>query len=584
MMEERETIRHLIDGAERIGVIGSPSSTSQLTLDILGTAVNKKLVGELSLFRFAQDGRLHYALGQITEIELRNVWMEDPTMRSLTRQKGRVDPVSEKQDTHLGKMTTSAVFGQGEEGFDPSMLGTVPPTGTSIHIVNDQILESLLARYQREIFYLGHVYGSTPKLPLWFKHFDSGPSGAGEAYHLGIFGKTGSGKSVLAKMILLGYARHPEMAIFVIDPQGEFARDARGLLSLGGFLLNMNSVLRSLGKEVRVVGIQELVLDRWELFAEILYESPFFEQLTIPRGENRRLAADTLVDRLRRANVTLSSLYDRRSFDSAWQSLGREEVQRIFYRSESSRQRFAQALAEANPDQFYREYWLPIARLFQQDRPNVVSVDRLLASTFDLTVQNRPVTIIDLSGERVENLYWNETIKLMVIRRFLDGLASQAERHYQKNRSLNTLVIIDEAHRLAPRERIEDEALNLVRSRFVDAVRTTRKYGLGWLFISQTLSSLHREIIQQVRIFFFGFGLALGTEFEALRELIGGDRTSLGLYQTFRDPHSVFDLRLREYPFMTVGPVSPLSFAGTPLFLTAFNTPEEFLGSNGLST
>ena len=104
------------------------------------------------------------------------------------------------------------------------------------------------------------------------------------------------------------------------------------------------------------------------------------------------------------------------------------------------------------------------------------------------------------------------------------------------------------------------------------------------MFISQTLSSLHREILQQTRIFFFGFGLALGTEFEALRELIGGDTTSLKLYQTFRDPHSVFDLRLREYPFMTVGPVSPLSFAGTPLFLTAFNTPEEFLRANRFVT
>lgn len=544
--------------------------------------MNKKLVGELSLFRFAQDGRPHYALGQITEIELRNVWMEDPTMRSLVRQKGRVDPVSERQDTHLGKITTSAVFAQGEEGFDPSILGTVPPTGTPIHVVNDQILESLLARYQREIFYLGHVYGSTPRLPLWFKHFGSGPSGAGEAYHLGIFGKTGSGKSVLAKMILLGYARHPQMAIFIIDPQGEFARDARGLSTIGGFPLNMNTVLRSLNKEVRVIGVQELVLDRWDLFGEILYESSFFEQLTIPRGENRRLASDTLIDRLRRVNITLSNLHDRHSFDGAWQNLGREDVQRIFYRSESSRQRFAQALAEANPDQFYREYWLPIARLFQQDRPNVVSVDRLLSSTFDLTVPTRPVTIIDLSGERVENLYWNDTIKLMVIRRFLDAIAFQAERHYQENRSLNTLVIVDEAHRLAPRERVEDEALNLVRARLIDAVRTTRKYGLGWMFISQTLASLHREIIQQIRIFFFGFGLALGTEFEALRELIGGDLTSLKLYQSFRDPHSAFDIASRQYSFMTVGPVSPLSFAGTPLFLTAFNTPDEFLRANKL--
>jgi len=31
---------------------------------------------------------------------------------------------------------------------------------------------------------------------------------------------------------------------------------------------------------------------------------------------------------------------------------------------------------------------------------------------------------------------------------------------------------------------------------------------------------------------------------------------------------------------MTIGPVSPLSFAGTPLFFNAFNTVEAFLEAN----
>ena len=62
----------------------------------------------------------------------------------------------------------------------------------------------------------------------------------------------------------------------------------------------------------------------------------------------------------------------------------------------------------------------------------------------------------------------------------------------------------------------------------------------------------------------------------------GGINTDL--YQLFRDPHSSFDIATREYSFMTIGPVSPLSFAGTPLFFNAFNTPEEFLVANRLRT
>src|SRR3972149_3022286 len=232
---DQQNLDQLIDQSERIGVIGSPSATSAIALDIIASAVNKKLVGELALFRYLQEGRSHYALGQITEVRLRNVWHEDPTMRSLIRQRGRVDAVSERQDTHLAQMVISAVFRKGgAAGYEPSILGTVPATGTPIHLVTDPVLDELLRPYRDQVFHLGHVYGSKPRLPLWFKHFDRGPDGAGEAYHLGIFGKTGSGKSVLAKMILLAYARYPKMALLGIDPQGGFARDGKNGGPRGG--------------------------------------------------------------------------------------------------------------------------------------------------------------------------------------------------------------------------------------------------------------------------------------------------------------------------------------------------------------
>ena len=209
-------------------------------------------------------------------------------------------------------------------------------------------------------------------------------------------------------------------------------------------------------------------------------------------------------------------------------------------------------------------------------------MDSLINQTFNLDGTRRPVVIIDLSREMAEGLFWNDTIQALVIKRLLYGLTSTAERAYRENRFLNTLVILDEAHRLAPREKIENEKQESVRLSLLDAVRTTRKYGLGWMFISQTLSSLHREIIGQLRIFFFGFGLALGSEFMSLKEIAGGAPNALKLYQSFRDPHSAFDIASRQYSFMTIGPVSPLSFAGTPLFLTAFNIPEEFLRTNRL--
>ncbi len=587
-MAEESNINRIIVAAERIGTIGSPSSTKELSLDILGSAVEKKLVGELAFFKYLQDGMENYALGQITDVKLRNAWLEDPTMRSLARQRGQVNPISGQQDTHLGIMTLSAVFANNGNGYEPSILGTVPQTGTNIQLANDELIKTLLQQYQQEIFYLGNVYGSKPQLPLWFKHFDSGENGAGEAYHLGIFGKTGSGKSVLAKMALTAYMRYPKMAILVIDPQGEFSQDFREAETTGQFKLPLKKIADSFQKQTFVISVKNLVLDRWELFEEILYESPFFERLSIPYGENRALACNVIRERLERQNFKLATLHERSTFDAAWAILSDPNVQVEFYRSDASRTRFNNKLTASNQDDFFNQYWTPVTKLFRTDRQNAKTADlalRWLLSVSDKQgkpKETRPMLIIDLSKEQAEGLYWTEKIQALVIKRILDGLNYTAEYFYKGGKNLNTLVIIDEAHRLAPREAPQDDTEKRVRSVLVDAARTTRKYGLGWLFISQTLSSLHKEIISQLRINFFGFGLSMGTEFMALKELAGGDQNALKLYQSFRDPHSAFDLKSRQYSFMTIGPVSPLSFAGTPLFFTAFNDVKTFLEANNI--
>jgi hypothetical protein len=591
MSNASKNLDTILGQTERLGVVGSPSSTSELALDILGSAVTRKLVGELALFRFDQDNASHYALGQITEVQLRNIWHEDPTMRSLIRQRGRVDAVSERQDTHLGKMGVSAVFQKGgPAGYEPSILGTVPSTGTLIHIVSDDILDELLRPYQDQIFYLGHVYGSKPKLPLWFKHFDRGPDGAGEAYHIGVFGKTGSGKSVLAKMILSAYARYPKMALLVIDPQGEFAKDVKKGGASGEFQLPLGDMFRSLGKEPYVMTVRNLVLDRWDLFRQILAESRFFRELQIMTQDKVDLACDQLTEAMRKASgITLARLHENGVFNKAWNLLKQDKVRnKIYAREGAAAERFKDAVNEANPDELYRDIWLPVARLFMEDpAAGRRKVEDALKWLLDTAEARRPVLIVDVSKEQAHGLLWNDTIQSLVIKRLLEGVSLIAETMFKEDQSLNALVVIDEAHRLAPRElQREGDAARGVRAVLIDAARTTRKYGLGWLFISQTLSSLHSEIFQQLRILFFGFGLGLGQEYQALRQLVGsggrGGDTALDLYKLFRDPHSAFDAASRQYSFMTIGPVSPLSFSGTPLFFNAFNTVEAFLRANKL--
>lgn len=583
-MTKKENIDAILSGDDvaKLGVIGSPSFTSELTLDILGSAVTRKLVGELALFQFEQDKLGHYALGQLTEIEMRNVWQQDPTMRSLVRQRGFIETISKRHDNHLGKMIVSAVFSKSEDKqqkYSSSNMGTVPHSGTEIYEVTDTVLNELLHSYKDQLFYLGNVYGSKPNLPMWFKHFGTGVEGAGEAYHLGIFGRTGSGKSVLATMILTGYLLHKNMSFLVIDPQGEFAKDMGNTSNTDKFDEAVKKQICKLGG-VTVMNVMKLVLDRWELFTEILYESSFLKNLTIKGAENRRMACDTLESKLKEMNVPLKDLSKRATFDKVWNIFGKEDVQEMIYSSSNRKKQFDTFYKQAKQDDFHIA-WNKVAELFNAGRQEAKTIDSLLRQLFEEQGEKSKILVIDLSGENTEELFWNEKIQSLVVRRLLHGTSLFAEKAYKRRKNINALVLIDEAHRFAPRASSEED--NTVRSALIDAVRTTRKYGLGWMFISQTLHSLHREILNQIRIWFIGFGLGHGQELQTLKEIIGDTGSAIKLYQSFLDPHSTFESENKQYSFMTIGPVSPLSFSGTPLFLNVFNTPEAFTDANKLN-
>jgi len=579
-------IKEAFDNAERIGVIGSPSSTGGLTIDIMGIAVNKRLVGNLSIFNYIQEGDEHYALGQITEITMKNVWTEDPTMRGLIRQKGRVDPITERQDTHTAKMMISSVFEKRGNSFEQSILGTVPSTGTPIKLLDENIMNSLLADYQPELFYLGKAYGTNIKMPMWFKHFGIGDFGAGEAYHIGVFGKTGSGKSILAITMMLGYANHKNMSIFVLDPQGQFSKEFKRD--------ELKKVLdQKLSRNVEVISLHNMVLSGYDLFKRILITSNFLRRrCQIIHVDNQMRAADQIVNILEgrisgqaRLGQTTDKIkpwdaYKREPFDRVWNSLvSNEQIQKSIYTSESPRGTMVSAIESANVDEVYDE-WKKIANLFSyKGKTKAKMIKDLVEEITQNSEKTGKILVIDLSEMNIpEDIYWTEEMKYIVIGEFLSQLTRQAEEQYKTDKLLNTLVILDEAHRLAPRETPDNQNLAQVKAILIDAIMTTRKYGLGWMFISQTLSSLDRDIINQIRIYVFGFGLAWGIERLALLDLISGQKEALSLYQMFRDPQS--SLRESEYPFMAIGPISPLSFSGTPLFFTALRYPDEFLKIN----
>ncbi len=564
-----------------VAVVGSPSTNTHLTVDLLQEAVEDRLVGALVSFVASQAGSRITTVGQIVGIELKNRWHEDSVFRNLIKRTGEIPPITSRQDTRIAEMMTGATFRQVGDAFEPDVLGMVPPTGTRVARVGQTLLDSLLGVYSNELFYLGRAYANDVFYPMWFKHFASGPRGAGEAYHFGVFGKTGSGKSGLAKMLLLAYARHPEMGILVVDPQGEFTHELNGS-RVGEQGLPVDEILQQAGRPIRTFDISQIQLEGWELWEELLLARKFVSDVLAIRGsDHQRLAGEILVEALKSRKLT--ALGDQDGLRAALEALNARATQ-IYAtgnRPAVLQQRLADLLNnQSELDEVLRTRWEPLCRLFAPGggkRKLYGIVDDLMSKDVD----SRPVVAIDLSEQSNRDI-WSEELQKRILAHLFGAINGRAAKNL--GQSANVLVVLDEAHRHAPSGSLpqgsQAEALRITLRR---AVRETRKYGVGWFIISQTLGGIDNELIGQLRILYFGFGLALGDEFRKLSEFAGGDRRAMELYQSFRDPHSAPRSDLREFPWMAVGPVSPLSHSGKPVFFSAFTSTDEFTNLNRLT-
>lgn len=489
-----------------IAVVGSPSTNTELTLDLLQEAAEEKVVGALVTFGAVQDGCPIRVVGQIVSVELRNRWHEDSVFRNLIKRTGEIPPITSRQDTRTAALVVGATFARREGGYEPEVLGMVPPTGTRVRRVVQPDLEEMLALYRDEVFYLGRAYGNDLLFPMWFKHFGSGPGGAGDAYHFGVFGKTGSGKSGLAKYLLTAYARHRQMGILVVDPQGEFSLELSGhQVGTQGF--DLNGTIRRLRPDVRVLTIQDLQLEEWDLFGELLVATRFFERLGIPAAsaDNARRASEVVEEVLRRQRVTLTNLYRRESFDTALRAFLEPRHAETVYSTRARAQQLSDRVAGLLGDHVtcqaaYEESWLPVADLFREG-PTRVRVRRLVHQILESEPTffgSRPLVVVDLS-EQGNRRFWSEELQKRLLNTLFSTLYQVATATLSTRQPANTLVILDEAHRFAPAGPLDqDSQAYQLRATLQRAVRETRKYGVGWFFISQTLGSLDTSILQQL--------------------------------------------------------------------------------------
>lgn len=572
-----------------MGSTGSPSNTVEITIDIRDEFKLRRTLGQMVYVQLQEDGRSILVIGQVVKVETINRWHEDPAFKGVIKRHGSLPHLSGAADNRIATISVQAAYDLSSLDPEGYILGNSPSTGERVELMTNDVMDLLMERHSGGVTYLGKFYNTDVHAPFWLKHFGkndtvNNEAGAGDAYHIGVFGKTGSGKSNTAASMLVGYAKnHNNMNILILDPQAQFYKDYELLPGEG----------RSFKKEVESQGMKVTKLhilrdvylpgDMMDLFGEILVGTQFvqkafgkfYQDEKIDDAKNEII--NYLSDRAKNPSFSLESAdpmtllrqmlnnfsektkADRKGDAPEWSKF----VYNV-YGTRTTRDRLQEQV-----DAFCREIdgktdtverWKRAIRFFQryEGGREKVSVARLVNGVVH---GKGNMVILSLLDETVGNL--SENIQAVFINEIERRIVEEGANLYGNDRA-NCLIVLDEAHRFISYDTSDERVRELTRE-IIASVRTTRKYGIGYMFITQTIDSLDDEILKQMRVFAFGYGLTTGQELRRVSNIVN-NRAAIQLYQSFIDPSSN-----QKYPFMFYGPVSPLSFTGSPLFVNMYS-------------
>ena len=553
------TILKLIEKENPLGVIGSPSSSFEAVVDIRDVSEESKLLGELVCFTVKEGKKNVLILGQITEIETKNRWHEEPSFKGIIKRHGRLPNLSGVADNRIAILNVQSSFLLDEKA-NPHKLANSPSTGMPVGKVNNEIMQELMKaqNHKYELVSMGSAYDTNVKVPFWFKHFgDSKKGGAGDAYHIGVFGRTGSGKTTTAANMIIGYAKNNQhMSILILDPQEQFFNDNNVLPQN----IKFKDKITEAGMNFDAYKIPENVAlpNNAKLFSQLLLNYDFikyaFDILSLQKTEEMREAIERYVETRIERGV---QIYKETNLLSQLLNyfLEDDNLRRVY--SQTNRRRDVQqsintVLQNLNSHRANKIFQKIMALFSEQKKTPLIDIVNNIVS------KPGNVIVLNISGRGVEK--GMDDLEILYVKIIEDAIKEKGAELYAKGKQANSLIVLDEAHRFINTYSFSEKIKELSSS-IIDAVRTTRKYGIGYMFITQTIESLHEEIRRQIRIFAFGYGLTSGSEFLKIKDTINDD-AGAKFYRSFIDPSSN-----NKFPFMFYGPISPLSFTGAPLFL-----------------
>jgi DNA helicase HerA-like ATPase len=605
--------------ANSFGITTSGSSIKDIIFIALDKDQLLAIVGRMVYMDFHVAGDLYRSIGTVTEMKTENSAFNSQYESIIAR--GNETKLATK-DLRRSSFTIQATFKKGSNGSwikDSSALPTSPSTGVFIQLLDESVANEMV---EGEIYpTIGYFRGmENVAQPLVIPNF----AGSVGAKSSAILGRSGSGKSSMYTMILGGYMQHEEHAILVIDPQGQWSNE-------NGMIFSPQNFARGLGREVSVLRVSEdirLPMDE-EIFSRMINKINVWKKGFRKMGpENLEAFSDSVVSRIDKAvkhNYKALDGDPRELLTGIFKDIANSSstMSRI-YASKETRDRFqrdllilageplidpetdeqeiltADDLADVEDNwEHMLSYFIPLQNLFASKNlsggkrralggengflNDVLKVRKKGDAPapyviFDMSPSVELHARSDLLGGADSSLYMqkildNQDIKALILMMMLAEMKRASEVAFATGEgNLNTQIVFDEAWRFAPEGRATPEIEELA-SILEGFALDTRKFGIGWTYILQSPSDLKNGIWKQLSYVYAGYGL-VGDDIRRL-ETLTDDPKQLNLYRQFIPPASN-----NTYPFMILGPISPIIFTTAPAFINIFSGTDEFLEHN----
>lgn len=581
---------------DEVAVSGSPNSVSKVNFDVRSGFQFVPLLGNLVSLKMPihRNGGVEEILviGQVSNLETKNRWHEDATYKNLIKQRGRVPHLTGEADVTTGIMNILGAYKKtvigGMAHYEKMKLPVPPGSGLPIGVVSAADIADIMAKEPINCFaYAGFSTGGNKvPAPIYVRHFgDYDKGGNGEAYMGGVFGPSGSGKTVMAGTLMSLYAGTEDthgskpLGMLLLDPQSEFSEN---MIAAGtGFSFDFHILMTKLtgGKfdpQKHIARLDDIQLEGVEMFVQVLHSKSFFKYMGI--GQSLHKEAIEL------ATVFLGKQENSKTWSThlSWDEtmsicVGKDnrEFGDLFIEAVgsayavSSREERIEDIKKHWDNETLKEVWDRTSELFRpehangKERVNVVSV-------LKQALTHGQIRIIDMNPK---HLALPDSFKLYIMDFIFKKMRSLLHQKYFDRHPANCLVVMDEASRYIPQEAGNDENLRKLRETLIFAVKEMRKYRCGFMFITQTVSGIAKEIFKQLHFRAYGVGLGVGSDAEHIKEREGDE--AFDMYKDLPDPKLT-----RIYSFMIGGAILALGSSSRPMVVEGFGSDAELLEVN----